>query len=890
MKALGANGLRSLFLQFFAEKGHQILPSASLVPARDPTLLLVNAGMVPFKPYYLGLETSPYARVTTCQRCVRTGDIDNVGKTDRHHTFFEMLGNFSFGDYFKREAIAYAWEFVTERLEIEPERLWVSIYHEDDEAFDLWHRMIGLPAERIVRLGRKDNFWEIGVGPCGPCSEIHYDRGESYGCGRPDCAPGCDHCERYLEFWNLVFIQYHQDEEGRLTPLKTKGIDTGMGLERTAALLQGKKSNFDIDVIRPIIDRIAEMAGVPYGQDPEADVSMRVITDHIRGITFMVLDGIVPGNEGRSYVLRRLLRRAVRHARLLGIKERFLGELSGMVADLMKTGYPEVEEAIDRIRRVVAEEEARFHETLDQGIEMLDALTEELVRQGRKSLAGEDAFRLYDTYGFPPELTEEILAARGLELDKEGFERAMEAQRARARAARGEKGYLGTATLDFLELDAIGETSFIGYDTLTTETSVAAIVRDGERVDRTEAGDRVDIVLPETPFYPEGGGQVADTGTITAAGGQFLVEDVRKLPSGVILHRGRMVSGGMGIGERVQATVDQEARRATERNHTATHLLHLALRERLGRHAQQAGSLVAPDRLRFDFTHFQAVSSEELAEIEARVNDAILQNLPVSAQVTSYQDAMALGAMALFGEKYGNTVRMVSIGDVSRELCGGTHVRHSAELGLFKIVSENGIAAGVRRIEAVTGGGALTWIAAQSDALARVAGLLQAPPLEAPDHLGRLIGEMKSLEKEVTRLKSRLALSQAESLVANAEDVDGLKVVVSKVEGMDTQSLRSLGDKLLDQLGEATVVLGSVQGNRVQMIAMATPGAAEAGVKANEVLGRAAGIVSGGGGGNARMAQAGGKDASRLGEALSAARQEILHRLRGNGSHKPKIE
>jgi len=881
VRQMSANQLRQAFLNFFAEKGHRILPGASLVPAKDPTLLLTSAGMVPFKPYFLGLETPEHRRVTTCQRGLRTGDIDHVGKTDRHHTFFEMLGNFSFGDYFKREAITWAWEFVTERLELEKDRLWVSIYIEDDEAFDIWHREVGLPEERIVRLGKKDNFWEIGVGPCGPCSEIYYDRGEAFGCGEPDCRPACDRCERYLEIWNLVFIQYHQDEKGQLTPLKSKGIDTGMGLERTASLLQGVASNFEIDIIRPVVDHIASVAGIPYKSDPDADVSMRVITDHMRGVTFMIFDGILPGNEGRGYVLRRLLRRSVRHAKLLGIEGSFLAGVADRVIDVMRDAYPELEGAREYIRRVVAQEEARFHETLDQGMEILERLAAEVSRSGGTVLPGEDAFRLYDTYGFPLELTEEILAARGLTLDRAGFERAMEAQRQRARAARGEMGYLGDkGQVAYHELDLeVVETPFLGYETLEADGRVVALIARGEKVGRVEEGEAVEVILDRTPFYPEGGGQVADTGVIVSDGGRMVVESVMRVAGGLIVHRGRVVSGVLRVGDEIRAQVDAETRLATARNHTATHLLHKALQEVLGEHAKQAGSLVAPDRLRFDFTHFKPLTRDELAEIERRVNAAILEDLPVTTIITSLAEAQAMGAMALFGEKYGERVRVVKIGEWSIELCGGTHVSSSASLGMFKVVEETGVAAGVRRVEAVTGKGALQFVRAQEETLADASRKLQVAPEQLPQQIDKLLGTVKELEREVNRLKARLAGAFVDSLVSRAQDAGGVKVVAESVDGLDREGLRALGDRLKEALGPAVIVLGSATGGSVQMVAMATPDAVARGIDARSVIRKAAAVVGGGGGGSEQMAQAGGKDPSRLGEALAEARAEILERL-----------
>lgn len=879
MKRLGANELREMYLQYFEEKGHHRLPGASLVPSGDPTLLFTGAGMVPFKPYFLGLETPKHRRVTTCQRCLRTGDIHNVGMTSRHHTFFEMLGNFSFGDYFKEEAIAFAWEFVTERLEIDPDRLWASIYLDDDEAHALWHEKIGLPTERIVRLGKEDNFWEIGVGPCGPCSEIYYDRGAEYGCDDADCVPGCEQCERYLEIWNLVFIQFHQDEEGNLTPLKSKGVDTGMGLERTVSLLQGVESNFDIDTIRPIVDYVAETAGVTYGKDSEHDVSLRVITDHMRGVAFMIHDGILPGNEGRGYVLRRLLRRSVRHARLLGIEKMFLPDVTDRVIDLMVPGYPEIAESREYIRNVVATEERRFNETLDQGMEILDRLTAQL-KPGEKTLSGEDAFRLYDTYGFPIELTEEILDSRGLQVDRDGFEEAMEAQRQRARAARAQTGYLGDAKAAYTDLDLpVSETSFVGYDVLESQAEVIALIAHGEPVGRVEEGDEVEVFLDVTPFYPQGGGQVADRGVLASEQGDVHVEDVERVAGDLIVHRGKVTSGSLRVGDQVRASVNQTDRWKTARHHTATHLLHKALHEVLGEHANQAGSLVAPDRLRFDFTHFKPVTPEELVEIERRVNEKILENLPVETKLTSFDQARREGALALFGEKYGDQVRVVQIGEYSKELCGGTHVTSSADLGLFKVTSEGGVAAGVRRIEAVSGSEALDYVWEEEAALTQMAERLQVAPKEAPRQLERVLENMRELERELSRLKGRLAQTQADKLLNSAEEVGGVKVVVGAVDGIDMDGLRALGDRLKEQLGVAALVLGSTNGSRVSLVAMATDDAAELGVHVGEALKKAAPIVSGGGGGHARMAQAGGKDPSRLEEALQEARERIVERL-----------
>lgn len=882
MRRLTADELREKFLSFFEEKGHKRLPGASLVPHGDPTLLLTAAGMVPFKPYFLGKEEPIHRRITTCQRCLRTPDIEHVGKTDRHATFFEMLGNFSFGDYFKKEAIEWAWEFVTQHLELSPDDLWATIYHEDDEAFDIWTRVVGLPADRIVRLGREDNFWEIGVGPCGPCSEIYVDRGEPFGCGEPDCRPGCSRCERFFEIWNLVFIQYNQDAEGNLHPLKNKGIDTGMGLERTAAFLQGVGSIFEIDSIRPIIDFIANAAGVNYGEDHETDVSLRVITDHMRGVALLIMDGVLPSNEGRGYVLRRLLRRAARHARLLGIEDAFLAQVAQEVAKQLGGTYPQLIEDFDTIARVIAIEEARFHETLDQGIDLLNRLIHQLESEGKTEIPGDEAFRLYDTYGFPFELTEEIAAAHGFTVDQTGFQAAMERQRTQARAARTQTGYLGDmsdSSLANLELPA---TTFLGYEQTEAEAKVLALLARGERVERVAAefNEEIEVVLDSTPFYPEGGGQIADNGTITGRNGVIQISDVKRVGNGVILHRGRIVSGELSEGDSVVATVDAKDRWDTARNHTGTHLLHKALHEIVGSHAKQAGSLVAPDRLRFDFTHFQPLTPEEIAAIEERVNARILENLPVTTAETTFEEATKAGAIALFGEKYGDRVRVVSIGDYSKELCGGTHVRSSGDLGLFKIVAETGVASGVRRIEAVTGDKAHRFVREQEDALHLAARRLQVAPLEVPRQVERLVAQLKSLEREVSTLKDRLSSAQTAELVQEARDVGGMKVLTAQVEGADMDALRKMGDQLRQRLGSAAIVLGSAGAGKAQLVVMVTKDVAERGLKANDIVRRIAPLIEGGGGGHAEMAQAGGKAPERLSEALAEAEKLLASEVK----------
>ncbi|MFO7265108.1 MAG: alanine--tRNA ligase [Bacillota bacterium] len=871
MQRWSADELRSQFLRFFEEKGHKRLPSASLIPYGDPTLLLTAAGMVPFKPYFLGLRKPEYTRVTTCQRCVRTPDIDRVGYTHRHNTFFEMLGNFSFGDYFKREAISWAWEFVTERMQIPKDVLWVSVYEQDDEAARLWQEIAGMPEERIVRLGKSENFWEIGVGPCGPCSEIYVDRGPQYGCADPNCKPGCDNCQRYLEIWNLVFIEFHKEEDGSYTRLEKPGIDTGMGLERAAAVLQGVESNFDIDLVRPIVEAVAERAGVKYGEDPKKDVSLRVITDHMRAVTFLVFDGVVPGNEGRGYVLRRLLRRASRHARQLGIEEPILADISDVVIRQMSVGYPELPERREYVHNMIALEERRFRETLDQGMNVLDELFGELAARGETVLKGRDVFRLYDTYGIPKELVQEIAAERGFTVDLEGFEAALAEQRERARAARGGGSYLGVEPEVWAQVE-VPPTRFVGYTTLSWEARVQALLVGGEMVGEARQGQDALVILDATPFYAEAGGQVGDTGTITAPGGQLLVKDVQKNDSGVYVHFAKITSGRIRVGDVVLATVDEKTRVATMRHHTATHLLHAALQEVLGEHALQAGSLVAPDRLRFDFTHFEPLTPEQLATIERIVNEKIMAALPVTWEEMPLEQARRLGAKALFGEKYGEIVRVVRIGDYSLELCGGTHMNNSGEIGPFKIVSEGSVAAGVRRIEALAGEPAWRYIAERDELVRAVARRLQVAPAQVEEKLESVLLQLRQTERERDELRRQLAALQAERLLAQAERVDGVAILTAAVDGVDGDELLAMGDTLRDRLGEGVVVLGTASGGKALFVAMVTPGLVQLGVHAGHIVREAATVAEGGGGGQPHMARAGGKNPAKLADALARAK------------------
>ncbi|HEY8498310.1 MAG TPA: alanine--tRNA ligase [Limnochordales bacterium] len=877
MRRLTANELREAYLSFFEGKGHVRLPGSSLVPKGDPTLLLTGAGMVQFKPYFLGKAEPPHRRVTTCQRCVRTADIDRVGITARHATFFEMLGNFSFGDYFKREAIRWAWEFVTQRLEIDPERLWVSVYVEDDEAFAIWRDEVGVPEGRIVRLGKEDNFWEIGVGPCGPCSEIYIDRGPAYGCGEATCRPGCD-CGRFLEFWNLVFIQFHKDEQGQYHPLKRTGIDTGMGLERMLAILQGVETIFETDEVRRILERAAAIVGRPYGRDEATDRAIRIMVDHARAATFMAMDGIMPGNEGRGYVMRRLVRRASRHAWLAGVRRPFWRELASAVVEAMGGAYPELAQRQGLILRVLEAEEHRFLQTLESGLAVLEQELRGLPRGG--VLDGAAAFRLYDTYGFPLELTREIAQERGVEVDEAGFAAQLEAQRARARAARRTYGYLGTGQEGLAEALAGLSSDFVGYDTLTVQARVTAIVAGAERVSWMDPDQEALVVLDRTPFYPEGGGQVADTGRLRWPGGEAQVLDVQRPLAGVIVHRVRLERGRLAEGDQVEAAVDAERRMGAARHHTATHLLHRALRLVVGEHAMQAGSLVAPDRLRFDFNHFEPLSPQQLEALEREINRRVLEDLPVVAVETTVEQALARGAVALFGEKYGERVRMIDIGDgYSRELCGGTHVRRTGEVGLVHIVSEESVAAGVRRIEAVAGEAALEYLMARERQLRELGARLQAPASELGRQVERLLQQARAAQQEAESLRARLMSRYAEEMVARAEAVGPAKLVVARLEGLDAAALRALGDRLREALGPSVVFLASPVDGKVVFLSMTTPELARRGIHAGEIVKVAARAAGGDGGGRPEMAQAGARDPAKIEEALAAAARRAREML-----------
>ena len=868
MKKYGVNELRQMFLDFFESKGHLVMKSFSLVPQNDKSLLLINAGMAPLKPYFTGAEIPPRTRVATCQKCIRTGDIENVGKTARHGTFFEMLGNFSFGDYFKKEAIAWSWEFLTKVLGLDPDRLYPSVYLEDDEAFDIWNKEVGIPAERIFRFGKEDNFWEHGAGPCGPCSEIYYDRGEKYGCGKPGCTVGCD-CDRYMEVWNNVFTQFENDGEGNYTTLKQKNIDTGMGLERLAVVVQDVDSIFDVDTVCALRNRVCEIAGKTYGADHEADVSIRLITDHIRSATFLISDGVMPTNEGRGYVLRRLIRRAARHGRLLGIQGKFLSDLALAVIEGSRDGYPELEEKKDFIVNVLNNEEGQFNKTIDQGLKILSDMEEEMKASGQSVLNGQNAFKLYDTYGFPMDLTKEILEEKGYSIDEEGFKKEMEVQRTRARKSREVTNYMGADATVYDQIDVSVTTEFTGYDRLEDTSKVTVLTTEDELVDALMEGQRGTIFVEKTPFYATMGGQEGDTGVIRTENGLFRVEDTIHLRGGKYGHVGVMESGMISVNDQVTLQVDPAGRADTCKNHSATHLLQKALKTVLGSHVEQKGSLVTPTRLRFDFAHFQPMTAEEIQKVEALVNQEIQAALPVVTQVMGIEEAKKSGAMALFGEKYGEKVRVVSMGEFSKELCGGTHVANTSQITLFKIVSESGVAAGVRRIEALTGNNVIQYYRQMEENLHQLAKTLKTTPAELSDRAEHLLKEVKELQSENESLKSKLAQESLGDVSDQVTEVKGVKVLAAAVDGVDMNGLRDLGDQLKEKLGEGVVVLASSMGGKVSLLAMATPGAMEKGAHAGNLIKAAAAIVGGGGGGRPNMAQAGGKNPEKIGEAIA---------------------
>ena len=879
MERYGVNELRKMFLEFFESKEHLAMKSFSLVPHNDKSLLLINSGMAPLKPYFTGAEIPPRKRVTTCQKCIRTGDIENVGKTARHGTFFEMLGNFSFGDYFKKEAIRWSWEFLTEVVGLDADRLYPSVYVDDDEAFDIWNKEIGIAPERIFRFGKADNFWEHGAGPCGPCSEIYYDRGEKYGCGKPDCTVGCE-CDRYMEVWNNVFTQFDNDGKGNYTELEQKNIDTGMGLERLAVVVQDVDSIFDVDTIEALRNKVCEFAGVAYKSDENKDVSIRLITDHIRSATFMISDGIMPTNEGRGYVLRRLIRRAARHGRLLGIKGGFLSRLSETVIEGSKDGYPELEEKKEFIFKVLAQEEEKFNKTIDQGLNILAGMEADMEKEGKKVLDGNSAFTLYDTYGLPLDLTKEILEEKGYSIDEDGFKAAMEEQRVKARTARGTSNYMGKDATVYDKIDAPITTEFVGYDRLSHASKITVLTTETELTEALSDGEEGTIVVEQTPFYATMGGQEGDTGIIRTTEGEFQVKNTIKLMGGKVGHVGQMTKGMLKIGDVVTLEVEEAGRNATCKNHSATHLLQKALKTVLGSHVEQKGSLVTPNRLRFDFAHFAPMTAEEIKKTEELVNREIQASLPVVTQVMNVEDAKKSGAMALFGEKYENEVRVVSMGDFSKELCGGTHVANTGTITVFKIVSESGIAAGVRRIEALTGDGVFAYYKEVEEKLAQAAALLKTTPNELADKIGHLQAEVKALHSENESLKSKLAQDALGDAMDKVQKIGDVKLLAASVENVDMNGLRDLGDQLKEKLGDGVVVLASAKDGKVSLLAMVTDAAQKAGAHAGNLIKGMAAIVGGGGGGRPNMAQAGGRNPEKIEEALKAAAEILSEQMK----------
>lgn len=878
MQPYGVNQLRKMFLEFFESKGHLAMKSFSLVPHNDKSLLLINSGMAPLKPYFTGQEIPPRRRVTTCQKCIRTGDIENVGKTARHGTFFEMLGNFSFGDYFKNEAIEWSWEFLTEVVGLDPDRLYPSIYEEDEEAFEIWNKKMGIPAERIFRFGKADNFWEHGSGPCGPCSEIYYDRGEKYGCGSPDCTVGCE-CDRYMEIWNNVFTQFDNDGHGHYSELEQKNIDTGMGLERLASVVQDVDSIFDVDTLKALRDHICRLADTEYGKDAQADISIRVITDHTRSVTFMISDGIMPSNEGRGYVLRRLLRRACRHGRLLGIEGSFIPELAQTVIEGSKDGYSELEEKKDFILKVIAKEEDQFNKTIDQGLGILAEMTAKMEAEQTTTLSGADAFKLYDTYGFPIDLTKEILEEKGMQVDEEGFHASMEVQRKTARAARGETNYMGADVTVYESIDPSITSTFVGYENLAWKSPITVLTSDTEIVEALSDGQRGTVFAEETPFYATSGGQEADTGIIRTAEGEFKVEDTVKLLGGKIGHVGVVVKGMIKTGDQAELCVNAEKRALSARNHSATHLLQKALRTVLGTHVEQAGSSVNEDRLRFDFSHFSAMTAEELQKVEEIVNEQIVAGLPVKVENMPIEEARKTGAQALFGEKYGDVVRVVNMGDYSIEFCGGTHVKNTNEIMAFKILSESGVAAGVRRIEALTSKGLIRYYDNLEKKLNEAAKVLKATPDNLAEKIAHLTAENKALHSEVESLKSKLAQDAMGDVMDQVQEIKGVKLLAAEVDGVDMNGLRDLGDQLKEKLGEGVVVLASGNDGKVSLMVTATDAAMKQGAHAGNLVKAIAGLVGGGGGGRPNMAQAGGKNPAGIQEALKKAAEALEGQL-----------
>ena len=872
----GLNELREMFLSFFESKGHLRLPSFSLVPQNDKSILLINAGMTPMKPWFKGEEEPPRRRVCTCQKCIRTGDIENVGKTARHGTYFEMLGNFSFGDYFKHEAIAWSWEFLTEVVGLEPDRLYPSIYLDDDEAFDIWNKEVGIPAERIFRFGKEDNFWEHGSGPCGPCSEIYYDRGPEYGCGKPGCTVGCD-CDRYIEIWNNVFSQFDNDGHGHYTELKQKNIDTGMGLERLACVCQNVDSLFDVDTVMNITHKVSQLTGAHYGETEKRDVSLRVITDHIRSATFMICDGILPSNEGRGYVLRRLLRRAARHGKLLGVNDPFLYQVVDTVIHENEGQYPDLREKQTYITKVIRTEEENFGRTIDGGMKIFSDLLAEHKQKLEKIFSGADAFRLYDTFGFPIDLTMEMAADEGLSVDENAFQKLMKEQKERAREARKALGDLGWAGVEFGK--DVPATEFVGYDHSECDAKIVAIVADEELREEVAAGAEAVVVLDHSPFYAEMGGQVADHGTITADGVVFTVADVQKNKGGKFMHYGRLAQGVLHVGDTVHAAIDMERRKAIQRAHSTTHLLDTALKKVLGDHVHQAGSLVEPDRLRFDFTHFEAISPEELRQVEELVNDAILEGYPVVTEILPIEEAKKKGAVAMFGEKYGETVRVVEMSDFSVEFCGGTHVDNTAKAGPFRIKSESSVASGVRRIEATCGKLSLKAMESSQGVLSRAAQFLKTAPSGLLERMEQQANEMKQLRQALEKFKAEASLGEARQFLASAKTVKDLHVLATTRNGVDTAELRTMGDFLRDKDPKAVAVIASINGEKITFLAVCGKEAVARGIKAGDLVRHVSAICGGKGGGKPDSAMGGGSDPLKVDDALASVDDFVSEKL-----------
>jgi len=873
MKQMGIHEIRKEFLEFFRSKEHLVHESYPLVPpATDKSLLLINAGMAPLKPYFLKLENPPKHRMTTCQKCIRTGDIDNVGKTDRHGTFFEMLGNFSFQDYFKKEAIDWAWEFMTIKMKVPSEKLWVSVYENDDEAYKIWEEEVGVPKERIVRLGKEDNFWELTVGPCGPCSEIYLDRGEERGCGSADCKPGCD-CDRFVEVWNLVFSEFDKDENGNYNKLTEPNIDTGMGLERMAVVLNDANNIFEVEPISTILHKVEEVSDFNYGEKSTADVSIRIITDHARAMTFLISDGVLPSNESRGYVLRRIIRRAHQHGKQLGISVNFLPEIIDVVIDNWGDVYPELKEKRDQIKKIVLLEEEKFNETIEQGNQILDKWLNQMMLDGADTLDGQDAFKLYDTYGFPLELTLEILSERGFNVDVESFKSEMTKQKNRARQARLDGGNAAwdTENFEFLNIEEIIETIFRGYEEEEIESEIVTMIANNKDVKKMVEGDKGIIILSESPFYAESGGQIGDHGEFKHDNFVAEVTDTQKGPKGLRLHYVTIKSGEIKLGEKVTAKVDTKRRKDIARNHSCTHLLHEALREVLGEHVQQKGSLVTDQRLRFDFSHFEGMTQDEIKKVEKMVNDKIYESLPVYIKEMPIDEARKLGAQALFGEKYGETVRVVKMGEYSIELCGGTHVVNTNDIGIFKIVSEAGISSGIRRIEAVTGREVYNYLCNLEKDVASISQITKTNKSDIVERVETIVHELKNSRKETERLTSKLLTAKASDIFGDTKEVSGIKVLVKHLENVDINAMREIGDKAKDKLGSVVVVLGTANDDKVNFMVTVTDDLVKQGIHAGNMIREIAKIAGGGGGGRPNMAQAGGKDPSKVKEALEKA-------------------